>query len=161
VGMAQQITKLYLQLVEGTGLRVTNYPANAVGAATTGSGNGTGAYKYKAAGAQSKAIVAAGGITSRYKIIGTLLDTPSAASIFLWRLGRGTAAGAAIAAVLAEVRAEVATDAGGYPHISLPYAATVPIDGVNDALIVEMTSSNAAADDTANISASVLTGLGS
>ena len=160
MGLAQQVHGLWLQQVSGTGLRVTNYPAQAVGPTVTGSGNGTGAYKYKAAGAQSKAIVAAGGITARYKIIGTLLDTPSATSIFLWRLGRGTGAATALAAVLAEVRAEVATDAGGYPALALPWAATVNVDGVNDALLVEMTSSNAAADDTANISASVLTGLG-
>lgn len=161
MGLAQEVRTIYNQQVQGTGLRMTRYPViNNAGSKLTASGNTTGAYKYAAAGANVIALAAAGAITTRFKIVGLAIDTPSAASIFVFKLGRGTASAAAFGAQLVEGGFEVATDAGGYVEMFWPAVATVAIDGVNDALVADLASSNAVADDTLLAAASVLTGLG-
>jgi len=160
VGLAQEVRSLYNQQVRGTGLRMTEYPANAAGTALKASGLTTGAYKYAAANANVKAIVAKATITENFKIVGLVCDTPSAASIFIVKIGNGAAAAGALSAQLIEVRFEIATDAGGYPGLQFPFVGTVVPDAATDGILGDAASSNAAADDTINASVSVLTGLG-
>lgn len=160
MGLAQEVRQCFTTLVAGTGLVNTKYPVAAAGTALTASGMTTGAYKFAAAGANVKAIVAKAGIAANYRVVGVALDTPSAASIFNIRIGRGAAAGAAVTQVLYELTVEVATDAGGYVQMNLPFVATVVADGATDAVLGDAASSNAAADDTINASVTVATGLG-
>lgn len=159
MALVQEVRQIWNQQVRGTGLRMTRYPATAAGTALKASGNTTGAYKYAAASANVKQIVAKNTITGGFKIVGLALDTPSATSIFVVRAGSGTAAGAAMVQLI-ELHTEVATDAGGYVEMFFPFVATIASDGANDAIVADAASSNAAADDTINCSVSVLTGLG-
>lgn len=160
MGLAQQVNQLFNQLVQGTGVRITKYPVDAAGTTLTASGMTTGAYKFAAAGANVKSIVAKATITGNYRVIGVALDTPSATSIFVVRVGGGTAAGAVLGRIAFEAVMEVATDAGGYVSIVFPFAPTITSDGTNDLLGGDLASSNAGADDTANCSVLVATALG-
>lgn len=160
MGLAQQVQQLWLQGVGGTGVRITKYPVDAAGVALTASGMTTGAYKFAAAGANVAEIVAKATITENYRVVGVALDTPSAASIFVVRIGTGAAAAAAMTVVLFELGLEVATDAGGYVSMLLPFVATTVADGLTDAILGDLASSAAGADDTANATVFVATGAG-
>lgn len=160
MGLAQQVAQIWLAMVGGSGVRITKYPIDAVGTTLTASGMTTGAYKFAAASANVKSIVAKATILVNYRIIGVALDTPSAVAIEVIRIGTGTAAGAALV-VAFEAVMEVATDAGGYVSMIFPATFTQSPDGVNDLVGGDLASSNAAADDTANVSVLIQTGLGS
>jgi len=155
--LTSEVRSIY-SVIAKTGVVITKYPVAAAGTACTGSGNTVGAYKFSAAGANVKAIVAAAVITETYKVSAVTLDTPSATSIFVVRIGRGAAAGVAMTAVGFEFVIEIATDAGGYPPVSMPFPTSVASDA-NNGVLAEITSSNAGADDTAGISVSVATGI--
>jgi len=161
MGLMQLVQTVYNQVVGGVGPVVTKYPANAAGTALTASGMTTGAYKFAAAGANVKAIVAKATITSQYRIVALGLDTPSANSLFVIRVGRGAAAGAAVTQVLMEIHANLAVANGPFTPIVFPFIATVAADGATDAVLADAASSNAGADDTIQASVSVMTGMGS
>ncbi len=144
---------IYQQLVGGSGLRTTRYPINAAGTTLTASGKTTGAYKFAALGANVAAIVAKATLLVPWRLAWVSLDNPSAASIYVVRLGRGAAGGAAMATVLYEANATV--------EKPLPWCATVLPDALTDALLGDLASSNVAADDTALCSVGVMTGMGS
>lgn len=153
MGLGAFIQKVYNAQVGGTGVIMTKYPVAAVGTALKASGNTTGAYKFAAVGANTKAIIAAGALTAPFKIAGYFVDTPSAASIFNFRIGRHSAAGATMTQVIAESGMEVATDAGGYVPVFFPpgSVATINVDA-NNGVMGDAASSNAGADDTINMS---------
>lgn len=156
--VGQEVRGIYNTLVgnAATGVRIQNYPfttadtTELAGTALTASGVTTGAYKYAAGNANVKAILAKNVIGVNFKIIGCALNTPSAASIFVFKVGNGAAAGGAMTR-LAKVHMEIATDAGGYVPIFFPFAATVVADAATDAMLADAASSNAGADDTINM----------
>ena len=157
----QMIASLFNANIGGSGARLTRYPALAAGTALKASGNTTGAFKYAAASANVKAVVAAGGITVPFRIVGFVLDTPSAASVFVIKLGSGTGAGTALNRAI-EMGWNEKTDVGAWGPVILPASMvpTIPVDGVNDALLADAASSNVAADDTINCAVFVATGFG-
>lgn len=159
MGLPQQVQQTWLALVGGAGVRITKYPVDAAGTTLTASGMTTGAYKFAAASANVKSIVAKATILVNYRIIGVALDTPSAVAIEVVRIGTGTAAGAALV-IAFECTMEVATDAGGYVSMIFPITFTRTPDGVNDLVGGDLASSNAGADDTANASVFIQTGMG-
>lgn len=144
-----------------SGIVCTLYPAAAAGTSLKASGMTTGAYKFAAAGANVKQIVAKNTLAINWTIAGFGLDTFSATSIFVIRLGNGAAAGAAVTQVLAEYKVNEITAAGVCNTTTIPYAAQVQNNGTTDALLADAASSNAGADDTVVIAVSVLTGFGS
>jgi hypothetical protein len=169
MALTNEVRQLYNTLVgnTATGVRIRNFPfttensEESVGTQLKASGNTTGAYKYAANSGNVKAIVAKNTVGSNYKLIGCALNTPSATSIFVIKLGYGAAAGGAFTAVTAKVHMEFATDAGGYVPITFPFAATVVADGSTDGVLGDAASSNAAADDTINCVVFLATGFGS
>ncbi len=159
-GLVQQI---WLRSVGGTGVRITKYPVNAIGTALTCSGKTTGAYKFAAANANVKAVVAAATITTNFRIAGIGLDTPSASSIFVLRIGSGTGAGTAVQQIVeTHFSTTIVTAVGTHAQMAqwFPYSPTVIADGTNDAILADATSNNAGADDTINVTALVATGIG-
>lgn len=160
MALTQESRELWAQFVGGTGLRNTKYPVNAAGVSLTASGLTTGAYKFAAAGANVKSVVAKATVTTNFKIVGLCLNTFSATSIFVVRLGYSTAAAVAIATIAAEVVVNEITAAGVVPFMLLPATATQVADGTNDLIAGDAASSNAAADDTVVVSVTVQTGIG-
>lgn len=158
----QQVGRLFNAVVAGSGVTITRYPANAAGTALKASGNTTGAYKYAAASANVKQILAAATITSGpFRILGFVLDTLSAASIFVIKLGSGTGAGTALNRAVEWGWNEV-TAVGQIGPVVFPasYVPTIPNDGVNDAILGDAASSNVAADDTVNCAVFVAQNIG-
>lgn len=142
------------------GLVTTIYPAAAAGTALKASGLTTGAYKFAAAGANVKAIVAKATIAAVWQIVAFALDTFSATSIFIIRLGNGAAAGGVLTTVQGEYKVTEISAAGVSNSVSLPYAGQTVNNGVADAVLADAASSAAGADDTVNIHVSVMTGFG-
>jgi len=160
--LAQRANATWLASVGGTGVRITRYPALAAGTQLKASGNTTGAFKYAAAGANVKAIVAKATIGVNCKIVGVVLDTASATSIFVIKLGNGAAAGGAMTAELIELVVENASAAGGSQTMMIPgnVQAVIIADGATDAILGDAASSNAAADDTINAAVLIATAYG-
>ncbi len=161
MGLAQFVHQLWLKDVGGTGVRIRRYPNLAVGVTLTGSGV---AYTYKAASANVKAFVAANTIKANWRYYGIEPFTPSAAaSEYFILLGAGTGAGASLtqATALLEIALGAITVATGQvAPVTFPYAPTVPFDGVNDAALGDLTTTNGAAD-TLTCGAFIATGVGS
>jgi len=162
VGLAQQVNQIYNATVNGAGVVVTKYPINAVGVALKGSGSTTGAYKFAAAGANVAQILAKATITVPWRIVAYSLTLPSAPDIFVVRLGAGTGAGAVMTAILWESEIDLdATFSLSLP-IPIPWGAspTVQPNGTTDAIVADLANEDAT-DRTANISLTVVTGMGS
>lgn len=160
MGLAQFIQKLYNLEISGTTVRVRRYPNLAVGVTLTGSG---AAYTYKAASANVKAFVAANTIKANWRFAGIAPFTPSAvATEYFIILGPGTAAGASLTQATAHIEVSlgvITVATGQIPPIMFPWAPTVIFDGVNDAALGDLTSTNVAAD-TLTAGALVMTGHG-
>jgi hypothetical protein len=158
----QQVGRLFNASIAGSGVTITRYPANAAGTALKASGNTTGAYKYAAASANVKQILAAATITSGpFRIVGFVLDTASAVSIFVIKVGSGTGAGTALNRQV-EIGWNLKSDVGSFSPVILPAGCipTIPNDGVNDAILADAASSNVAADDTINCAVFVAQNIG-
>jgi hypothetical protein len=165
MAFAQQVQQVFLAEVAGSGVTIARYPSQAAGVALSASGKTTGAYKYAAANANVKQILAKGTLASGtlFRIVGCVLDTPSAASTFVIKLGVGTGAGTAInRSIEFGFSVVTVTAAGEYPLMPVwfRYAPTIVADGANDAILGDAASSNVAADDTINVAALVATGMG-
>jgi len=163
--LATRVNQIYLSHVSGSGVRITRYPTTVgnTGKALTASGNTTGAWKYAAAGANVVEVVAPGTIVVNFKIVGIAVDTPSAASNFVIKVGTGgNGTGAAMGTELFEIQFEFETDAGWYESTMLPSSvqAQITVDGVTDSIDADAASDNALADDTINFHALVATGYG-
>lgn len=147
------------QLIQGAGIVTTKYPVNAAGTSLTASGMTTGAYKFAAANANVKAPVAKAVITSQWRLAWFGLNTFSATSIFVIRLGSGSAAATAIATISEWFCNEISA-AGVMAAVPIPWAATVVANGTTDAVLADAASSNAGADDTVVLSIGIQTGMG-
>lgn len=164
MGLKSEVDILYNAIVNGPAVQLTRYPTLAAAAALTASGMTTGAYKYAAAGANQVQVVAAGTNTTGMWICGASLRNPSVGSIFVLWIGRGTIAAAVRAAELDFDTFTLAGAAAGALVLMQPMNIMLPLPlfvraGVGIAL--DLASSNAAADDTANGTVIVMTGLGS
>lgn len=148
------------QLATGAGIRVTKYPVNAAGTSLTASGLTTGAYKFAAAGANVKAIVAINTVGANWRYAGFALNTFSATSIFVIRLGSGTGAGVAMTIVAGEWVVNEISAAGVMASVPINWAPTVVANGTSDACLGDAASSAAGADDTVVCSLSIMTGMG-
>lgn len=155
------VRALHVQHLSGGGVTMVRYPALATGTVITCSGKTTGAFKYAAADANVKAIVAKNVIASNYKIVGFAPDTPSVLGIFVVKLGNGAAAGGALTHVAAEISYEFITLAGAYAPVMFPPGSMplVTIDGATDGILGDATSGNVAADDTIGCSVFINTGM--
>lgn len=151
-----EIKSLY-NLGLGTGLVVTKYPVNAAGVSLLASGKTTGVYKFAAANANVKQIVAKNIVGANFRLVWLGLDTFSATGIYIIRLGSGTGAAAAIARIV-ELYANEITAAGALGIMPIPQSPLVTFDGANDAILGDAASSNVGADDTVVASVGVLTG---
>jgi hypothetical protein len=168
MGLKAEVDILYNAIVNGPSVQLTRYPANAAAAALTASGMTTGAYKYAAAGANQVQVVAAGTNTTGMWVCGASLRNPSAASIFVLWIGRGTVPAATR---LAELDFEDTQFVfGGAAAGSVTIDLLLPRDGflpmaifvrAGVGIALDLASSNAGADDTANGTVIVMTGLGS
>lgn len=160
MAVPQNINQLWNMLVGGTGVVVTKYPVSAAGVSLTASGSTTGAYKFAAAGANVKSVVAKAVITSVWRIVGFALNTFSTTGVFVIRIGKAGTAGAALTAVLGEYVVNEISAAGLMSNIPIPFSASVTIDGLTDGLMCDAASANAGQDDTVVFSGSVMTGMG-
>jgi hypothetical protein len=157
--LSSEVAQLYNAILNGPSVQLTRYPTNAIGAALTGSGMTTGAYKYAAAGANQVALILAAANTGGLWIGGGQLNLLSAAvdeNAILW-IGRGTIP-AATRAVELEWTAQQITAVGDYsmPTINVPIPLYVA-PGVGIALDLANSSN---ADITARGSAFIYSGLG-
>ena len=164
MGLKSEVDILYNAIVNGPSVQLTRYPANAAAAALTASGKTTGAYKYAAAGANQVQVVAAAVNTAGMWVCGASLRNPSAGSIFVLWIGRGTVPAATRLAELDFDTFTLAGAAAGALTVMQPMDIMLPLPifvraGVGIAL--DLASSNVGADDTANGTVIVMTGLGS
>jgi len=160
MGLAQFIQKVYNLTISGTTVRVRRYPNLAVGVTLTGSG---AAYTYKAASANVKAFVVKATIPSNWRFAGISPFTPSAvATEYFIILGAGAAAAGTLTQALADIEVSlgvITVATGQIPPIMFPYAPTHIADGLTDAALGDLTTTNAAAD-TLTCGADVMYGHG-
>jgi len=159
MAVPQETRQVFQQLVNGSGIRVTKYPLDAVGVAVTGDGAGaTGAWKFKAAGANTVAIVAGGVIVNGtpFRLVWLSLDTPLHVCVMVARIGVGVA-GAAMVPVLGEYMVDflVAGRGVGQP---IPFCATQTAAAA--LAILGDVASSTAANESANFNVGVITGMG-
>ncbi len=166
-GLKAEVDLLYNAILNGPAVRITRYPTQAAAVGLTASGMTTGVYQYRAAGANQVQVIAAVTNATGMWIAGGSLRNPSAPSIFVLWIGRGTAATAVLAAELnfEDTQFVLAGAAAGAVTVDLllPRDRFFPLPlfvraGVG--ICADLASSNAAADDTANGTVSVYTGLG-
>ena len=146
----------------GSGVQITRYPSQAVSIKLTASGKTTGAWKYAAANANVAAILAKATILGNpWRLAWFALDTLSATSNFVVKLGVGAAAAGAFTKVFGEfaISSTTVTAAGEYvvQPVSLPllHMPFVTPDGATDGILGDLASSGVAADDTAYIAVGV------
>ena len=146
----------------GSGVQITRYPSQAASVALKASGKTTGAWKYAAANANVAAILAKGTITGNpWRLAWFALDTPSATSLFVVKLGVGAAAAGAFTKVFGEFAMNTVnvTAVGEYtiPAVQIPlmHMPFVTPDAATDGILGDMASSGTAADDTANVAVGV------
>lgn len=131
-------------LVAGTGSRITRQPTGAANVTLTASGT---KYIFKAANANTIAMVAAAVIPLPFRILAVLPDTPSAvATWYNFKVGGITVSGAAINHPNEIGFFAITVAAGQLFPLRLDFPPTIPIDGVNDGIGGDLASSNAAAD---------------
>lgn len=141
------IKAIYDELIDIGAVQLTRFPSQAIGAALKASGNTTGVYLYAAAGANQVQIRTAAQNTLGYWVWGMGIDTPSASSIFVLWLGRGTIANAVLAAER-EIAVVQVTAVGTYaiPEVEFPRPILVR---AAVGVAMDLASNNAGADDTA------------
>lgn len=159
MALIQATQQTWLADVAGAGTVVTKYPVNAAGVSLTASGSTTGAYKFAAANANVKQIVAKNTVGANYRLVWANFNTYSATSIFVIRLGSGSAAGTAIAQIVEIMMTEI-SNVGVSPPQWFRYSPTVTANGTTDAILGDAASSNAGADDTIVASVGVATLIG-
>lgn len=160
MGLKSSIDLLYNAILNGPAVQLTRYPTLAAGSALTASGMTTGVYKYAAAGANQVQTIAAGlNLTGMWIAGGHIANPSSVVSInyILW-IGRGTIPAAVRAAELQWLAQQVtAVGQLTFPTLFLPIMLFVRA-GV--AIALDLASSDAANDSTANGAVFVYTGLG-
>ncbi len=155
----QETRQVYQQLVNGNGIRVTKYPLDAVGVSVTGDGAGaTGAWKFKAAGANTVAIVAGGVIPNGtpFRLVWLSLDTPAHVAVYVARIGVGVA-GAAMTPVLGEYMVDMLVAGRGVGQPILFCGTQIAAAAL--AILGDLASSTAV-NETMNFSVGVVTGMG-
>jgi hypothetical protein len=159
MGLPAEIKSLYLSMLKPESNRQIVLPAVATGigvTATSGAANVYGVWVD---------LAPAAAVTADTLIVGVAVDTPSGAEVFTIDIGSclgyanaaaviAAGAAAVAAAHRAECRVEIATDAGGYVQIPLPYPVWIP-SGVGILARLETVSGA----DTLNISAVCLQGM--
>jgi|GEM_PF-2390110 len=162
-GLRSVVDILHNALVNSPNVVLTRYPLlpNA-GAALTGSGLTTGAYKFAAAGAGQVQVVAAGVNTTGMWVCAAGLGTPSAMDEYVLWIGRGTAPAAVAMATLDFAGLVTAGAAAALIVACVPKATSLPVwlyvtAGVGIALDL---ANAAAADNTAVGHIIVATGVG-
>lgn len=160
----QIIQQLGNALIFGAGTTVTRYPAGAASSGLTAAGKAVGAYKYAAANANVVAIVAKAVVAANWRFAWLTLDTPSATSLFVIKLGHGAGAAGAFSGNTMELGYNFLTvTAAGelvLPPIWIPYSPYVANDGATDGVLADCASNNAAANDTINAAVGIMTSLG-
>ena len=167
MGTTQQIRSLASTEVIGSGMRVRRYPTGAAGLSAVGvtlTSDGA-AYVYPGAVNYNnvKAFVVANTVGANWRYYGIEPFVPSnaGATEHFILLGAGTAGAVALtktSALLEVVVGSITAAVGGFGIQIFPYAPTVIADGVNDAAIGCMCTTNAVAD-TLTCAALLATGL--
>lgn len=161
MAMRAQVASTFNEIVGGAGARITRQPTSAASVALTASGT---KYIFKAANANTIAILAAAVLLTPFRIVGVLPDTPSAVSTWYnFMLGGISVATKAINhAVEVGFWFQQVTAVGVYavPMLPISFPPTIPIDGVNDGIGGDLATNNAAGD-TCNVAVYVRQGMGS
>ncbi len=153
-----EVNSLWNQGVGGPGIRVTKYPVDAVGVQVTSDGAGTAAWKFKAAGANTVAIVAGGVIPNGtpFRLVWLSLYTPAHVAVYVARVGVGVA-GAAMTPVLGEYMVDMLVAGRGVGQ-PISFCAT-QIAAAALAILGDLANSTAV-NETMNFSVGVVTGMG-
>lgn len=165
MGLAQQVSTVYNQLVGGGGVTVTRYPVTGVGAVgkvgvtcTLSAVGGVG-YGYAAAGAKVVELLAKATLLVPWRLVWLQTTAPSAATIYVVKLGRGAGAAALMTQTFGEFGIDYTVAKGPMAEVILPFCPTVTPTPATDAIVADAASATGAAD-TIDLAVGVMTGMG-